>query len=199
MNKLHGFFELKDSSLPAVKWKEFTDITELFNDRLWTVRTSVYSGNDTSLPRKVGVKAEEAMAFAWRTKAKYNDNCMLVYYPFFIALKSGTLSVRNDKIIIEAVTGDLWNLVTDGIKNVTYIYDSKGLKMVKSDGDVYFLNEDEVSKLLKAIPEIRRMFRDDLLENKGALLEWSFACDTDAELNKVGEPYLVFYEAKTII
>ena len=56
--------------------------------------------------------------------------------------------------------------------------------MVKSDGDVYFLNESEVSKLLKTIPEIRRMFRDDLLENKGALLEWSFACDTDAELNK---------------
>lgn len=199
MNKLHGFFELKDSSLPAVKWKEFTDITELSNDRPWTVRTSVYSGNDSSLPRKVGVQADEAMAFARRTRAKYKDNCMLVYYPFFIALKSGTLSVHNDKVIVEAVVGDLWNLVTDGIKNVTYVYDSKTLKLIGSDGDVYFLSNIETNGLLKTIPEIRRMFRDDLLENKGALLEWSFACDTDAELNKVGVPYLVFYEAKTIV
>ena len=199
MNKLHGFFELKDSSLPAVKWKEFTDATELSDDRLWTVRTSVYSGNDTSLPRKVGVQADEATTFARRTKAKYDGNCMLVYYPFFTAIKSGTLSVRNDGIVIEAVAGDLWNLVTDGIKNTTYVYDSRSLKMLESDGDIYFLSEDESNEILKTIPEICRMFRDDLLENKGALLEWSFACDTDAELNKVGEPYLVFYEAKTII
>lgn len=46
---------------------------------------------------------------------------MVVYYPYFVAQKSGTLNIHLDKIIIEAVKDDLWNLVTDQKLDVSLI------------------------------------------------------------------------------
>ena len=48
------------------------------------------------------------------------------------------------------------------------------------------------------MPEIRKLFKDDLLEGKSALLEWSFAVSCDVNKNPAGDEYLVFYEARTI-
>ena len=61
-----------------------------------------------------------------------------------------------------------------------------------------FLTEDEEKKLLKHVPEIRKLFRNDLLQGKSALLEWSYAMSCNAQKEPVGKEYLVFYEARTI-
>ena len=52
--------------------------------------------------------------------------------------------------------------------------------------------------LSKHIPEIRKLFRNDLLQGKAALLEWSFAQSCNASKEPIGEKYLVFYEARTV-
>ena len=44
---------------------------------------------------------------------------IVTYYPYFIAEKSGTLEISNTRIVIEAVEGDLWRLVTEGERDVT--------------------------------------------------------------------------------
>lgn len=64
--------------------------------------------------------------FADQLLKEMNNNGIVIYYPYFIANKSGTLEVRSDKVIIEAVKDDLWNLVTYSEREVTIITDIDG-------------------------------------------------------------------------
>ena len=53
MNKLLGFYELRDSSLPVVPWKEYNPKTTKFKgNNLWTIRTALNKGNDVNLPKR---------------------------------------------------------------------------------------------------------------------------------------------------
>lgn len=195
MNKLMGFFELRDSGLPTIPWREYTGTEVLQPDLLWTVRSAVYRGADQNLPRVVGVTAEEAETFARDLHDRLKDAGMVVYYPYFIANKSGTLNVFQNRAIIEAVPKDLWNLVTYSDRTVTYEFSEEG---VMADGDRTFLSEEELSQITKGIPTIRKSFRDELLEGKSVLLEWSLAQNSDLDSRPVGEEFLVFYEMRTI-
>ena len=191
-----GFMELREMRLPSVPWKQYTGEEEFSDDYLWTVRSAVYRGNDLNLPRSVGENSEISKMFADQLLKKINNNGIVVYYPYFIAKKSGTLEVKIDKTIIEAVENDLWNLVTYSNCEVTIITNFDGNKTFF--GNKNFLDIEEQERIYKHIPEIRRLFRDDLLQGKSALLEWSFAQSCDVNKNPIGEDYLVFYEARTV-
>lgn len=196
MNKLMGFLELKEMKLPSVPWKQYTG-KENFEDRyLWTVRSAVYRGNDLNLPRSIGESSKVSKKFADQLLKEMNNNGIVIYYPYFIANKSGTLEVRSDKVIIEAVKDDLWNLVTYSEREVTIITDIDGNKSII--GNANFISNEELDSFSKHIPEIRKLFRNDLLQGKAALLEWSFAQSCNASKEPIGEKYLVFYEARTV-
>lgn len=195
MNKLMGFYELKEMSLPSIPWQEYRRGQSLREDLLWTVRSAVYSGDDWNLPRKVGVPAGEALAFAQSLCTTLNGNGMVICYPYFVADKSGTLEIRKDRTVIEAVKEDLWNLVTLSKRDVTYQIVGEDEAV---DGDGTFLSGEEKAQLLSYVKEIRRNFRNDMLEGKGVLMEWSFARSCDLKKEPKGEPYLVFYEARTV-
>lgn len=196
MNKLMGFLELKEMRLPSVPWRQYTG-NERFSDHfLWTVRSAVYRGDDLNLPRAVGKSAAEAKEFADKLLSRIRDTGIVVFYPYFIAKKSGTLEVRRNSVIIEAVKEDLWNLVTYSDREVTIIIPEDGERVY--NGNKEFLNDRELNELLKYIPEIRKLFRDDLLEGKSALLEWSYAVACNEKKEPVNEKYLVFYEARTV-
>jgi hypothetical protein len=201
MNKLLGFFELKNSLLPTIPWNQFFEDTILDKSCLWTIRSAVIEGNDLNLPRLVGAEAEEAMEFAQDLIRKLSDKGMVIYYPYFIAEKSGTLEVKTESILIEAVKDDLWNLVTFSDRAVTMyfadVYDTSGTTHW-INGDSGFLSNKEVMELRKQVTRIRAMFRDYLTEGKSVLLEWSYAYTCDINRNKIGNKYLVFYEARTI-
>ena len=197
MNKLMGFYELKEMRIPSVPWKEFREDTVLDDSILWTVRTSVFSGKDQDLPRKIGVTADEAVLFGKQMLAKFRGNGMVVYYPYFVADKSGTLMVSGGRTVIEAVKGDLWNMVTYGKTDVTVIVDGDDGN-IRYAGDSGFLSVQEQEKILGCAPAVRYSFRDDLLEGREVLLEWSFARKSTVEKEPLGDPYLVFYEARTV-
>lgn len=195
MNKLMGFLELKSLNLPAVPWKEYTGEEFLQNDLLWTIRCAVFRGQDLNLPRLVGGVADQAKSFADKLLSQLHNNGMVIYYPYFIANKSGTLEVRSNRIIIEAVQSDLWNMVTFSDREVTlqYIDDEEIV-----DGNEQFLSETERKMLLSYVREVRRAFRDEMLTGKSILLEWSFAQNCNLNKHPVGDEYLVFYEARSI-
>lgn len=195
MNKLLGFYELRDSLLPTIPWKEYNDHTVFDPELLWTVRTAVYRGEDLNLPRSVGVTADEASQFASKTARLLGDRGIVVYYPYFLAEKSGTLNVYGDKIVIEAVKEDLWNLVTFSDREVTIINYENEIEYI---GNKEFITENELTELYSYVNKIKRMFRYELLEAKSVLLEWSYAYKCDIDRNRVGERYLVFYEARTV-
>jgi hypothetical protein len=190
-----GFFELKESGLPAVPWKQYDEKTKLDDKYLWTVRMAVYEGSDFSLPRVVGKRAEEAMKAANDLYNRYKDNGMVVYYPYFIAEKSGTLQVSTNEIVVEAVEKDLWNLVTYNKKNITIINNGQDTKIF---GDENFLGEAEASELYAYAEKVRRIFRRYIIAGKTLLLEWSYAYKSDINNSPIGDKYLVFYEIKEI-
>ena len=195
MNKLMGFLELKEMRLPSIPWKQYVGGEKLDENYLWTIRSAVYRGDDLNLPRSVGENAQKSKEFAEQLLKRIKDNGIVIYYPYFIANKSGTLEVRRDRIVIEAVAKDLWNLVTYSDREVTIIIDKDQKEMI---GNKDFLNLTEQEELLTHVPEIRKLFRDELLEGKSVLLEWSFANSCDNKKNPVGKEYLVFYEARTV-
>lgn len=196
MNKLLGFYELRDLSLPTIPWKEYVPGTELSNEFLWTIRSAVNRGDDLNLPRLIGKPADEATIFANMLYKEMKDKGMVIYYPFFVAKKSGTLNVCMDKIIIEAVKEDLWNLVTNQNLDVSLIYDRND-KLISFYGNKEFMDNSEIEKLLVCAKRIYCTYRDKLLEGKTLLLEWSFAFSCNRNKEPVGEPYLVFYEIRT--
>ena len=195
MNKLMGFYELKNMSLPSIPWKEYTGTEHLSDNQLWTIRSAVFKGNDLNLPRLVGEIGSKAKVFADSLLKTLQHNGMVIYYPYFIANKSGTLNIYSNSIVIEAVKNDLWNLVTFSDRDITIRIDGT---IEQINGNKHFLKENEKQALLKYVPEIRRIFRDALTEGQSVLLEWSFAQDSNANKEPIGEEYLVFYEARTI-
>lgn len=195
MNKLMGFFELQSMDLPSIPWKEYTGQEKLEEDILWTIRSAVFKGDDLNLPRLVGANSKEAKDFANKLLVSLSGNGMVIFYPYFIANKSGTLEVRQDKVIIEAVKNDLWNMVTLSSRNVT-IQIENSIEAI--DGDEKFLESREKEELLSTVKEIKKSFRGNLLEGQSILLEWSFAQNCDLNKNPIGKEYLVFYEARTI-
>lgn len=197
MNKLMGFLELKEMNLPSIPWRQYTGNEDFSEDFLWTIRSAIYRGNDLNLPRSVGKSSKESKRFADNLLRQMNERGMVIYYPYFIANKSGTLEVRSDSIIIEAVKDDLWNLVTFSECEETVIINDKDEMSFIGNGE--FLKSTEISQLLFHIPEIKKIFRDDLLEGKAALLEWSYAFSCNSNKKAINDEYLVFYEARTVL
>lgn len=196
MNKLMGFLELKEMRLPSIPWKQYTGCEELSNEFLWTIRSAVYKGDDLNLPRSVGKNSVESKAFADKLLRQLNDNGIVIYYPYFVAKKSGTLEVRNNCVIIEAVKDDLWNLVTYSDREVTIIYHDE--QQVSCLGNEQFLSLNEQKDLLKHVSEIKRIFRDDLSQGNSVLLEWSYAMSCNNRKEPINDAYLVFYEVRTV-
>lgn len=191
-----GFYELRSLQIPAVSWNEFTHDTQLDNHILWTVRVAVENSFDISLPRAVGVTADEATARAHELLEKYGPGGIVVYYPYFIAEKSGIMEVSQNKTVIEAVQGDLWNMATYGCrKDVTIICKDKGFEYM---GNKRFLSDDSLKKLLNSAAILKKHFRDELAEGLSILAEWSFAYNTDTTKKPIGDVYLVFYELRSI-
>lgn len=195
MNKLMGFFELQNSSLPTIPWKEYNLNTVLDDSLLWTIRTAVLKGGDFNLPRSVGENAEISMAFAKNMLEKLRDKGMVIYYPYFVAIKSGTLHVMSGEVVIEAVKDDLWNLVTYSNREVTIRINGDN---VSYDGNEVFLTKSELGEITNQVSKIKSLFRSYFIEGKSILLEWSYALNCDIKKNPSGIPYLVFYEARTL-
>lgn len=195
MNKLMGFYELKSMNIPSVPWEEYTGTESFSLNNLWTIRSAVFRGNDLELPRLVGASAVEAKEFADKLLRVLKNKGIVIYYPYFLANKSGTLNVFSNKIVIEAVKNDLWNLVTYSDREVTIeMHDTSTIVNGNSD----FLTENEIKKIIENVKIIKRSFRDDLLEGKSVLLEWSLAQKSSLIKEPIGEEFLVFYEARTI-
>lgn len=229
MNKYFGFYELKAASIPTVPWERFSCESILDENLLWTIRVAVEDSNDLNLPRIIGAKAEEAQKTGREYLKKYSDNGLVIYYPYFLADKSGVLEISSKRIVIEAVEKDLWNLVTYGKRDVTIIipalqdndnadnndksdynrntnnndnayhdYFIRNKVRAEFDGDRNFLNEKEITDLLRNVSIMKGRFRDELSSGKSIFAEWSYAYNTDIFQKPIGERYLVFYELRTV-
>lgn len=195
MNKLMGFFELQRMSLPVIPWKEYTGREILADEMLWTIRSAVFHGDDLNLPRLVGANSKDAKRFADQLLRRLGDKGIVIFYPYFIANKSGTIEIRQNKIVIEAVKYDLWNMVTLSHRDVTIQLEGNQEII---DGNNQFLSKSEKEQILSNVSEVRKVFRGELVEGKSILLEWSFAQNCDLEKNPLGDEYLIFYEARTV-
>lgn len=195
MNKLSGFYELKKLNLPAVEWRRFEENSVLDESILWTVRCAVEKGNDINLPRAVGVTAKEAREFGLKILKECGGSGLVVYYPYFIAEKSGTLAVSRSSTVIEAVKDDLWNLVTYNKIDVTVLTED-GVTRYFGDGE--FLTEEETKELNGYADYIRNVYKNNYLLSGTVLLEWCYAYRSLVNKDKTGQRQLVFIELRGI-
>lgn len=195
MNKLQGFYALQKLNLPAIPWKKYDKSLSLDSNILWTIRSAVMEGDDLNLPRMVGVTADEAENFANMLYGQLSPKDLIVYYPFFIAKKSGVLDISNRRITIEAVKEDLWNLVTYNNKDVTIIFEDEDIDFI---GDEKFLSHDELIQLIDISTQLKKQLKSELDTGKSVLLEWSFAYKSDINKSPVGDMSLIFYEIRTV-
>lgn len=199
MNKYLGFYELKVISIPTVPWEQFSEDTELDGDLLWTVRVAVEDSNDLNLPRLIGANSEEAVRKGRELLERYKGRGIVIYYPYFIAHKSGVLEISSGRTVIEAVDRDLWNLVTYGRKDVSIvIINQSGCESLEFHGNDSFLTDVEIAELRKYAAVIKGRFREELSEGRSVFAEWSFAFSTDTSGKPIGERYLIFYELRTV-
>ncbi len=196
MNKLQGFYELQSSGLPTVPWKKYEKGTKLENSILWTIRSAIWEGNDLNLPRKVGVSSDEAEEFAEGLQKTLGEDSLIIYYPYFIAEKSGVLEVASHRMVIEAAKDDLWNLVTFNKIDVSICFDSSLERSYT--GDSKFLNNEEIEEIVRYSEIIKRKYKDILFDSKSVFLEWSFAFESDTNKEPVGPRKLVFYELRSV-
>lgn len=197
MNKLQGFYELKYLGIPSIPWKTFSGNETLDPNMLWTIRVAVEFGEDISLPRAVGVTAEEAQRKGQQYLKEYGENGIVIYYPYFIALKSGNIEIKEKQVIIEAVKGDLWNLTEKGCRDITIIHDIKTSE-TKIFGNPDFLKEHELKELQRYVARVRVKYKDYIFDKSSIMLEWSYAINTDVNKRPIGERYLVFYELRRL-
>ena len=199
MNKYFGLYELKSMSIPTVPWKMFSAETVLDENYLWSIRVAVEDENDINLPRLIGAISETAAKKGKELLEDYKSRGMVIYYPYFIADKSGVLDISNDITVIEAVDKDLWNLVSFGRKDITiFISNEKGKETLRFNGDKDFLDQHELNELKRYVEIFKGRFRDDISEGKSIYAEWSFAYNTDIFNIPIGERYIVFYELRSI-
>ena len=195
MNKYMGFYELKYIGLPSVPWKEFKYDTKLDDNILWTLRVAIEGSNDLNLPRYIGISSKDAYVYGKTLIEKYNGTGLIVYYPYFVAEKSGVMEISMNCTVIEAVKGDLWNFVTLGHKDVN-IRITDNNKIV--NGDTKFLSNNEIDEITKYCSKIKYEYKELMYEGKSIITEWSYAYKSDINKNKIGERYLVFYELRSL-
>lgn len=195
MNKLQGFLELRKTNLPTIPWKKYEESTVLDENILWTIRTAVKTGDDLNLPRKVGVDSIEAREFAQKLLKSLNSDDLVIYYPYFIATKSGVLEVAENKTVIEAVKDDLWNLVTYNKKNVTAIFEEEDMRFI---GEEDFLTPEEMLQLIRYSLIVKKKYSNILFSGKSLFLEWSFAQKSDINKTPQGDVNLLFYEIRSV-
>jgi len=183
--------------IPTVPWRPFTGQETLDGNLLWTVRVAVQNGNDYNLPRAVGVTAEEALLIARKYLNRFTIDDLILYYPYFIAIKSGVIELQENHTIIEAVDKDLWNLTTLGRKDITIIINHLS-DNVSIYGDPSFLTNDEKTELMNYAQKIRTFNRDYIFARSSVMVEWSYAVNTNINKEIIGEKYLVFTECKVV-
>jgi hypothetical protein len=122
---------------------------------------------------------------------------LVIYYPYFLALKSGTMSIQEERTVIEAVNRDLWNLTTAGRRDVSMAVqlDSGDMSIF---GEETFLEPDEISELLRYDKILRAYNHHQLFGSTTVMVEWSYAMNSDLDRRPTGNKYLVFYEYRLL-
>ncbi len=195
MNKLQGFYALERSHLPSVPWKRYEEGATFDSKILWTIRSAIKEGDDMFLPRKLGVYASEAKDYAQYLYNNMNKDDMIIYYPYFIALKSGMIEISANRTVIEAVKYDLWNLAIDNKRDVSIIIEDGDIRYI---GEEHFLTRDELLELMKYCATIKKQLHKEVAAGESIFLEWSYACNSDMNKRPIGDSNLVFYEIRTV-
>ncbi len=195
MNKLQGFYALEKSNLPSVPWRRYDPSVQLNPEILWTIRCAVMAGDDLNLPRRIGVDSIEAKSFADALYDSLTPGDLIIYYPYFIAIKSGVLDISRQRIAIEAVKDDLWNLVTYHKKDVTILFEEDDLRLI---GNTTFLTQEEIFQLIDYCSGIKGQFQEEIRMGKNVMLEWSYAYQSNRKKEPVGKAGLIFYEIRTV-
>ncbi len=197
MNKYIGLLTLKEYRFPTINWKCFNQDTLLDASFLWTIRLAAYyDSNDFGLPCYLGMKSDDAICKGLDLYRSYDmSEYIIMCYPYFVAIKSGTIDLRQDYDVIEVVFGNCTELTRNNNVDLTMIFKDNGYNTI---GDDTILDEDEINLLYRYMKLAKYRFRDESLNGCIIILEWSFGYDVDANGIRKSENFLIFNEMRVI-
>ncbi|MFH1366573.1 MAG: hypothetical protein ABIH38_01110 [Patescibacteria group bacterium] len=168
MTILQGLKLIEKYKLPHPEWefvrtlkglKKFYSVKDYVG---WTIRTvAVEKGSWRNLyvnwlPKKqVPAKVDEL-------QRKQKGKALFVVYPSWRWKKGGTILKEKGRTIIEAVKGEIVNLMRKGKINSSYVYNGNRLR--EFSGQKNFLGQTELRKIREAAGQIKM---------KGVILEWA--------------------------
>ena len=195
MNIIQDYLILDNLDLPTIPWQQCDSLTQFDNEILWTVKNEPTKEGLGETFGKIGITAKEAKEFVQSQVQNLANHRMLICYPYYTAVKSGTLDLNYDRSVIEAVEGKIENLAKKNRVNVTMIFTEDSLDMV---GDDKFLSEEESLTLIDYCKEVKKRCTKDLEYGKNILIHWSFVQETKQNMIPKEEQKLVFYKIKIL-
>jgi hypothetical protein len=193
INKLSGFSLIEKLKLERPNWTiikaELSEeiVKSLDDDKIYTVRTAIESGEDFGLPRFVGLTGRDIKQRIDELLSEFEtlSGVFLIIYPYFKAEFSGNILIKfglKTSVVIESCEGSLWNLTENSIldyKGFLELNDS--FEILKEVSDIPRWEELK-EQTIRISRELKK-----LVSEREIIIEWSYTGDK-----------FIFYELKSI-
>ena len=181
--------------LPTIPW-EICQTTKILDDSiLWTVKNEPYYHKEGMIYGRIGVNAKEAMSYIKSEMKTLEKGRLLIHYPYYTAVKSGTLDLSYDRLVIEAVEGKIENLKKKHRVNETIIFKEEDINIF---GDEHFLTEEETLVLIDYTKQMKKRCMNEIEFGKNILLYWSIVQETKRNMIPKEEVKLLFHQIKVL-
>jgi len=170
MNLYENFKLLERWGLPHPCWefvkssKELKKFKRLKDYCGWTVKVLFTKDNVFRQPLYVNWLPKNKVPFqvdAFARQAK--KDFVIIVYPSWKLIKTGTLLIERQRLVVEACKGHIYELMRKGNCQLRLIYDKDG-KLQECWGNGKFLSPQERRKILAAALRLKR---------SGIILEWA--------------------------
>lgn len=181
--------------LPTIPWKPCQTTKMLDDSILWTVKNEPFYKEEGKICGCIGVTAKEAMNYILSEYKNIEKRRILIYYPYYTAVKSGTIDLSYDRLVIEAVEGKIENLKKKHRVDETMIFYDDDIEIF---GEEHFLTNSETLSLIDYTKALRKRCSHEIEFGKNILFYWSIVQETRRNMIPKEEQTLLFHQIKVL-
>ncbi len=195
MYVLQNSYILDYLDLPTIPWEPCHTTATLDDSILWTVKNEPYQPNQGKIYGRIGITSSEAKAYISSEYSNLKHKRMLIYYPYYTAVKSGTIDLSYDRIVIEAVEGKIENLKKNHRVNETIIFRQDSIEIF---GDEDYMTREETLTLIDYAKQLKKRAATEIEFGKNLIFYWSIVQETKRNMIPRDETKLLFHQIKVL-
>ncbi len=195
MYVLQNSYILDYLDLPTIPWEQCRTTSTLDDSILWTVKNEPYTADQGKIYGRIGITSSEAKAYISSQYENLERKRMLIYYPYYTAVKSGTIDLSYDRIVLEAVEGKIENLKKNHRVNETIIFREESIEIF---GDENFMTREETLSLIDYAKQLKTRTGKELEFGKNLIVYWSIVQETKRNMIPRDKSQLLFHQIKVL-